>query len=46
MFRYQPDMFTILYTQSGGEVLEYQCYANRMIAKVLMTTCSTKAMRS
>ena len=30
MFRLTPDMLIILYTQEpGGEVLEYQCYANR-----------------
>jgi len=30
MFRLAPDMLTILYTQEpGGEVLEYQSYANR-----------------
>ena len=30
MFRLTPDMLKILYTQKpGGEVLEYECYANR-----------------
>ena len=30
MFRFQPDMINILYTQEpGGEVLVYQSYDNR-----------------
>ena len=30
MFRLAPDMLKILYTQEpNGEVLEYDCYANR-----------------